>query len=95
MPGKSLQARGDIVQIRDEGPRLLWNRGRVVELHEGEDGHVRSEKLKTRGGTVSRLASLLYPLEVLTRDPVKGFPELPGADLTPPNHEGRGLENKS
>jgi len=75
---------GDIVQIHDEGPRLLWNLGRVVELHEGKDGHVRSVKLKTRGGTVSRPVTLLYPLEIRAREPVENSPEAPGPELTPP-----------
>jgi len=75
---------GDIVQIHDEGPRVLWNLGRVVELHEGKDGHVRSVKLKTRGGTVSRPVTLLYPFEVQAREPVENSPEVPGPELTPP-----------
>ena len=75
---------GDIVQIHDESPRLLWNLGRVVELHESKDGHVRSVKLKTRGGTVSRPVTLLYPLEVRAREPVENSPEVPGLELTPP-----------
>jgi hypothetical protein len=60
---------GDIVQIHDEGPRPSWNLGRIVELHEGRDGHVRSVKLRTNGGTVSRPVTKLYPLEVGDREP--------------------------
>jgi hypothetical protein len=55
---------GDIVQVHDEGPRLMWNLGRIIELHKGRDGHVRSVKLKTSGGIVSRPVTRLYPLEV-------------------------------
>jgi hypothetical protein len=86
---------GDIVQIHDEGPRLLWNLGRIVELHEGKDGHVRSVKLKTRGGTVSRPVTLLYPLEVQAGAPVESPPRDPGQELTPPPQTGSDHENRS
>ena len=85
---------GDIVQIHDEGPRLLWSLGRVVELHKGKDGHVRSVKLKTRGGTVSRPVVLLYPLEVQAGGSLDDPPELLDPDQTPLLNESDGQKNK-
>lgn len=62
--GSMVPAVGDIVQVKDDGPRISWNLGRVLELHRGIDGHVRSVKLKLRSGITTRPVTLLYPLEI-------------------------------
>jgi hypothetical protein len=59
---------GDIVQIHDDTPRLLWKLGKILELHVGTDGFIRSVKLKMGTGVVTRAVQHLYPLEVSADD---------------------------
>ena len=56
--------KGDIVLIEDEGPRLKWRLGKIVDLHHGIDGRCRSVSLKTNYGLITRPLIKLYPLEV-------------------------------
>ena len=57
---------GDIVLIRDEPlvPRLQWPLARVVKLHPGSDGNVRSVDVRTSKGIVCRPIKKLHRLEV-------------------------------
>ncbi|CAL4083678.1 unnamed protein product, partial [Meganyctiphanes norvegica] len=57
---------GDIVLIRDEkfGKRLHWPLAKVVKLHPGSDGKVRSVDLKTARGVVCRAIQRLHKLEI-------------------------------
>ena len=65
---------GDIVLLRDEPlvPRLQWPLARVVKLHPGIDGNVRSVDVRTSKGTVCRPIKKLHRLEVC---------ELPNVDM--------------
>lgn len=56
--------RNDIVLIKQEGLPKKWNLGKVMKLHEGRDGNVRSVDLKTSTGIISRPVTMLYPLEL-------------------------------
>ena len=57
---------GDIVLIRDEPlvSRLQWPLARVVQVHVGGDGKVRSVDVRTAKGTVCRPIQRLHKLEV-------------------------------
>ena len=57
---------GDLVLIRDEnmGSRLQWPLARVVKLHPGRDGRVRSVDVKTKRSIVCRPIQKLHKLEV-------------------------------
>ena len=59
---------GDIVLIRDELkiPRLRWPLARVVKLHAGGDGKVRSVDVRMTKGVVCRPIQRLHRLEVCT-----------------------------
>jgi hypothetical protein len=54
---------GDIVQIHDPGPRIAWQLGRISEVHPGIDNQIRSVKVKTSQGILTRPVTRLYPLE--------------------------------
>ena len=54
----------DIVLIGEETPRSLWHLGKVIELFRGNDGIVRTVRVKTTVGESLRPISRLYPLEV-------------------------------
>ena len=57
---------GDIVLIREEnfGSRLNWPLARVVKLHSGRDGLIRSVDLKTSKSIICRPIKKLHKLEV-------------------------------
>ncbi|XP_071123186.1 uncharacterized protein [Mytilus edulis] len=55
---------GDIVQIHNECPRINWKIGIVIELARGNDGLVRSARIRTSTGETTRPIAKLYPLEV-------------------------------
>ena len=59
---------GDIVLVRDEPkvPRLRWPLARVVKLHSGGDGKVRSVDVRMTKGVVCRPIQRLHRLEVCT-----------------------------
>ena len=60
---------GDIVLIKDEStPRNLWPLARVVSVHPGADGLVRSAHVKTRTTTLSRPIHKLCLLESKTEE---------------------------
>lgn len=52
---------GDIVQIHDDGPRIMWKLAVVKELIQGRDGFVRAATLRTKHGLTNRPISKLYP----------------------------------
>ena len=55
---------GDIVQIHDDGPRIMWKLAVVKELVQRRDGFVRAATLRTKHGLTNRPISKLYPMEV-------------------------------
>ena len=59
---------GDVVQIHNDSPRINWKLGVVTELFRGNDGLVRSVKIKTSNGETTRPIAKLYPLEVTQID---------------------------
>jgi hypothetical protein len=64
----------DVVLVYDEGPRLFWRLGRVVELIPSRDNEVRSVKLLLSGNpehsghVITRPISRLFPLEIMAAD---------------------------
>ncbi|XP_066958107.1 uncharacterized protein [Macrobrachium rosenbergii] len=57
--------RGSVVIVKEERvPRLLWPLGVITELYPGKDGMVRSAKVKTKRGFVTRPVQNLYNLEI-------------------------------
>ena len=55
---------GDLVIISSHDvPRSYWPMGRIIEVYPGRDGVVRSVKLKTSNGELSRPSALLCLLE--------------------------------
>ena len=64
---------GDIVLVRDEGPRINWKLAVAESPLPGKDGHVRSVNIRAEGGRTNRPITKLYPLEVTLQngnDPV-------------------------
>lgn len=55
---------GDIVHIKGSGNRGTWKLGKILELHEGADGKIRSAKVLCSGSILSRAIAHLYPLEI-------------------------------
>ena len=45
-------------------PRITWKLGRVIELLYSRDKQVRSVRLKTANGVLTRHLCKLYPIEV-------------------------------
>ena len=56
---------GDVVLIEDDGPRLMWKLGRVVELIVSKDGECRAAGLSVTGSKniLQRPIRKLFPLE--------------------------------
>ena len=55
---------GDLVIISSHDvPRSYWPMGRIIEVYQGRDGVVRSIKLKTSNGELSRPSALLCLFE--------------------------------
>ena len=54
----------DIVMISSDSPRLQWKLGKIMKLHQGRDGHVRSVELLTAHGIVTRPVVKIFPLEI-------------------------------
>ena len=55
---------GDLLIISSHHvPRSYWPMGHIIEVYPGGDGVVRSVKLKTSNGELSRLSALLCLLE--------------------------------
>lgn len=56
--------RGDLVHVHEDRPRINWNLAIVTELIYGNDGIVRSAKIRTANGCTNRPIVKLFPLEV-------------------------------
>ena len=71
---------GDIVLIRDEPlvSRLQWPLAKVVKVHPGSDGKVRSVDVRTAKGIVCRPIQRLHRLEVCH------LPEIIASDTNKP-----------
>lgn len=67
----------DVVLIHDDGPRTLWQLGRVIELLPGPDDRVRVVRLRTSKGMLLRPVARLYPLEVSEYSPQDQGNEVP------------------
>ena len=60
---------GDIVLIKDDGPRLFWKIAKIVELRKSKDGETRAATLRLgkKGNNATELVrpiEALYPLEL-------------------------------
>ena len=56
--------KGQIVHLKDKGPRGTWKIGKIEELITSRDGQIRSAKVRLSSGIiVNRPLNLLYPLE--------------------------------
>ena len=55
---------GDVVQVHDEIPRTKWKLAVVTELIRGNDGLVRSSRIRMNQLETTRLIVKLYPLEL-------------------------------
>ncbi|GFR13568.1 integrase catalytic domain-containing protein [Trichonephila clavata] len=55
---------GDIVLLQDVRPRHMWKKARVMNLHQGRDGKIRSCELRVNGRNVTRPVQLVIPLEI-------------------------------
>ena len=55
---------GDIIQVREEVPRVRWKLGKIVKLFKGKDDEVRSVEVRTSTGKSIRPIKKLYPLEI-------------------------------
>lgn len=54
---------GDLVFLKDDNqPILQWSRGRIIEIHPGDDGIVRVATVKTPTSTFTRPVAKLIPL---------------------------------
>ena len=57
--------KGDLVLIKEDNiPRFKWPLGVIVDVFVGKDGLVRSVKVKTKNGEITRPIQRLYDLEV-------------------------------
>ncbi|GFQ69957.1 DUF5641 domain-containing protein [Trichonephila clavata] len=56
---------GDIVLLQEDiRPRHMWKKARVMNLHQGRDGKIRSCELSVNGRNVTRPVQLVIPLEI-------------------------------
>ncbi|XP_066956296.1 uncharacterized protein [Macrobrachium rosenbergii] len=63
--GFQVELADDSASVKEERvPRLLWPLGVITELYPGKDGMVRSAKVKTKRGFVTRPVQNLYNLEI-------------------------------
>ncbi|GFQ91698.1 DUF5641 domain-containing protein [Trichonephila clavata] len=55
----------DIVLLQEDiRPRPMWKKARVMNLHQGRDGKIRSCELSVNGRNVTRPVQLVIPLEI-------------------------------
>ena len=58
-------AKGDLVLIKEDNvPRLKWPIGVVVDMYPGHDGIVRSIRVRTKKGEITRPIQRAYDLEI-------------------------------
>ena len=67
---------GDVVLVQEQEKRSYWPLGRVLALHEGRDGHVRSVTLRMRTGVTRRPLQRL----VLLEDAPRRLPQKPDGE---------------
>ncbi|GBN02759.1 hypothetical protein AVEN_65561-1, partial [Araneus ventricosus] len=59
----------NIVLLGEEKvPRQLWRLGKIIDVHKGRDGKVRSATIKTATGMMKRPIQLLYNLEIMSKE---------------------------
>ena len=59
---------GSLVLIReDHVPKISWPSGRVIELHRGKDGIIRSVTLRTAKSVLKRSVQCLRDLELTSK----------------------------
>jgi len=61
---KQVVKKGEVVLVHDDGPRASWRLAVIEDVVTGNDGLIRSAKIRTSTGRTSRPISRLYPLEV-------------------------------
>lgn len=81
---------GEVVLIQDEGPRLMWQLGKIIELLPGRDDHVRVARVKTAKGVLMRAIAKLYPLELSAEPGVLGGGQDPSTEGL--DSSGRGTD---
>nr|CAI5848379.1 unnamed protein product [Callosobruchus analis] len=63
------ESEGDLVLlIDDDTPPLHWKRGRIIQLHVGDDGLARTATILTARGNVTRAVQKLAVLPVDNED---------------------------
>lgn len=81
--------KGDVVLLQEDNvPRLRWPLGLIVDVFPDQRGVIRSAKIKTACGVLSRSVQRLHNLEIASsgtlasdnESDVQGFP----SDITPP-----------
>ena len=80
---------GDVVLIPDDGPRMFWKVGRIIQLF-GDKNNYRVAKLKSKWGVSVRPLTKLYPLEVRAEEERENSTADPSpGDDTAPFKNGR------
>ncbi|GFY69769.1 legumain [Trichonephila inaurata madagascariensis] len=52
----------------EKAPRHLWRLRRIIEIHKGRDGKIRSATIETSTGIMKRHVQLLYNLEIVNNE---------------------------
>ncbi|GFR19592.1 integrase catalytic domain-containing protein [Trichonephila clavata] len=66
LPNWSGKRNIELFKGEEKVPRQLWRLGRIIEIHKGRDGKVRSATIKTSTGIIKRPVQLLYNLEIVS-----------------------------
>ena len=61
---RDLQSRNVVLVMSPNTPRRHWPLGRIVEVYQGKDGHVRVAKVQVGKSQLTRPISKLCPLEL-------------------------------
>ena len=72
---------GDIVILIGE-EKGTWPKGKVIQVHQGRDGHVRSVDIQLATGIYTRPVSKLAVLDVLDRCTLETSTRIPGGNVT-------------
>ena len=85
---------GDLVLIRRENtPRCQWPLGLVMNVYPGQDGLVRSVKVKCRAGTYERPITKICLLEASKEQPEEDMRHPHSTETTQKSHGGRDVVN--
>ena len=68
---KQVIKKGEVVLVHDNGPRANWRLAVIEDVVTGNDGLIRSVKIRTSTGRTNRLISRLYPFEVSCEEDLK------------------------